>query len=152
MNPVLNEKKDNTVPIRWVYSKSIRLNFRDSIIIIQYISILKEQKQYGYFNRRSSLDEIQNTYLWLLKLSWLERKGLTWFWWKESVGQNPTANIIINDESLNIHDSRKETEKSQKLWGLWKEKPEYSHCSHVISSQATLPTTLRPFYIHNNTP
>jgi hypothetical protein len=33
----------------------------------------------------------------------------------KGVSQNPTANIIINDETVNIHDSRKKIEKRQKL-------------------------------------
>jgi hypothetical protein len=64
-------KKYNTSRLSWVYSKTIRLNFRRSVIIFHHISLLKEQKQYGYFNNHTNkriwentLDEIQNTYLW----------------------------------------------------------------------------------------
>lgn len=49
-------KKDNTSWLSWVYSRNIRLNFRKSVIIIHYISILKEQS-----NMVMSLDE-QNTF------------------------------------------------------------------------------------------
>lgn len=43
------------------------------------------------------------------------------------VHQKPTANIIINDETVNTHDSRKKMAKKQKIRGLCKENPEDSH-------------------------
>lgn len=55
--------------------------------------------------------------------------------------QKPTANIIINDETVNTHDSRDKPEKKQKIWGPWKENPE-----NLITYRCDFP---KIYFIHN---
>lgn len=63
MNPALY-KKDNTSWLNWLYSRNIRLNFRKSVIVTHYISILKGQNNMVIsIEGENTFDEIQNTYL-----------------------------------------------------------------------------------------